>query len=81
MIETFVHQFSNGITIKLDFDLSKDMPYCVSNLKFDKQPNEILIEYRVWLDKVVLPVVIEKCTPSQLLNFARFGKRIMEERK
>lgn len=72
-IKSFQHKFSNGAIIKLDFDLAADMPYCESNLRMDKQPNEIREEFRQWVDEVVVPVVFDVLTPRQMSNFIQFG--------
>jgi hypothetical protein len=78
-MKTFIHQFTNGPLIRLEFDLSKDMPYCESNLKLDEQPVAILKEYRQWLDAVVLPELLKCLTDKQFENFANFGYRKLNQ--
>jgi len=78
-VKTFIHTFRNGTVIKLTFDLSKPMPFCESNLKLDKQPIEILQEYRTWQDAVILPFLMRELTIEQLENFARYGLSKMNQ--
>jgi len=78
-MKTFIHKFNDGTVIKLDFDLSQDMPYCSSNLVLDKQPVEILNEYRIWLDNCVVPELVECLSRHQLRAFAKFGLKNLNQ--
>lgn len=78
-MKTFIHKFSNGTEIRLDFDLSKPMPYCRSNLRMDLQPKEILSEYRQWQETVILPELMNSLNPQQLVNMVKFGIQKMKE--
>lgn len=78
MTETFIHKFSNGVTIELKFDLSEAMPYCKSNMRMDKQPVAILDEYRVWQNEVVVPTLIGKLTLVQMVNLSEYGKQAVD---
>lgn len=81
MLKVFKHQFSNGSVIELTFDMSKPMPYCESNMRMDKQPVEILQEFRIWQETVVLPVIMNCATPEQIREFVRYGRKKMMENK
>ncbi len=72
-MKEFIHQFKSGTVINLKFDLTQDQPYCSSNLEMDSQPIELLEEFRVWMDAVVLPELINSLSRKQLYNFATFG--------
>lgn len=77
--KTFIHKFLNGQTIKLVFYLHKTQPYCHANLAIDKQPVEILNEYRMWQNLIVVPELMNVLTPVQMKALAEFGKKKMME--
>lgn len=77
MKKIFRHTFKDGQTIELTWDLSKAQPYCEANLKMDNQPLEIIEEYRIWQNQVVVPEIFESASPQQLLNFVRYGHMIL----
>lgn len=59
--------------MELSFDLSKEMPSCKSNMDLKQQPKESHNEYKIWIDTVVIPELINVLTPTQMKNFIAYG--------
>ncbi len=78
-MKQFRHQFKNGLTIVLECDLSEATPSFKSNMKLDAAPLEVLDEYRVWLNTVILPELVASCSDLQLINLAAIGKSLIKK--
>lgn len=72
-MKTFIHQFKNGLKVKVWFDLSKDIPLCQSDFKLTNKPASIQKEYRFWMDTVVIPELLTCMTPAQIKNMSNHG--------
>ncbi len=76
MIQIYTHKFKSGRVYTLTGDLSLPVP------SFKCEPlmgnTEDLLEYKQWVDDVVMPDVMEHISMQQLKAMAEEGKKIIE---
>lgn len=72
--KTFINQFSDGTSIRLDFDLSGPALKCTSSRNdMSKQPSAIQAEFRKWVDGFVMPDVYANLNELQIIDMALRG--------
>jgi hypothetical protein len=74
---TFKHQFKNGDLLTLEVDLKGKLPKFICSPSYDKLTHLYSLrereEYWDWMSQIVVPMVMDKLSPEQVLACAQIG--------
>lgn len=79
MIKTFTHRFQGGTSCTLRFDLTTDEPRLSANLSLKNCTEAEAMEYKIWMQTVVLDEVLSVCNRKQARYFIKHGIKVMRQ--